>query len=167
MDIIVFNELSSIKGLYMLDFLISNLLWWHWIVFGILLLILEMFTGTFMLLGLGVAGILVGTIDVLYPISLNTELMIWIIFSFLTISIWFKYMKDNSIETSGQSNYSLDTLGVIEESIPINGRGKVRFDTPVLGNTLWSAQARENLEQGSRVKIIEVKGQLIEVAKIK
>ena len=150
----------------MLEFLSSNLLWWHWIVLGIVLLTMEVFTGTFILLGLGLSGIIVGIIDVIYPISLNMELTIWMILSLLSFVLWFKYMKDNSIEYSGQSNYSLETLGVVEENITANGRGKVRFDMPVLGTTLWTATSKESLEPNSRVKIIEIKGQLIEVVKI-
>jgi len=150
----------------MLEFLLTNLLWWHWIVFGILLLIMEMFTGTFMMLGLGIAAIVVGIIDVLYPISLNVQLIAWMLLSLVAIAIWFKYLHDKSTERSGQSNYSLETLGTVEKAIPLNQRGKVRFDTPVLGNTLWVAQAKEDLIEGNRVKIIEVKGQLIEVEKI-
>ena len=150
----------------MLEFLSSNLLWWHWIVLGIVLLTMEIFTGTFVLLGLGLSGIVVGIIDVIYPLSLNMELTIWIVLSLLYFVLWFRYMKDNSIEHSGQSNYSLETLGVVEENITANGRGKVRFDTPVLGTTIWTATSKESLEPNSRVKIIEIKGQLIEVAKI-
>jgi len=150
----------------MLEFLSSNLLWWHWIILGIVLLIMEMFTGTFLLLGLGLAGIMVGVIDILYPLSLNMELTLWIILSLLSFVLWFKYMKDNSVEYSGQSNYSLDTLGVTEENIIANGRAKVRFDMPVLGTTIWTATSKESLEANTRVKIIEIKGQLIEVAKI-
>ena len=150
----------------MLEFLSSNLLWWHWIVLGIILLTMEMFTGTFILLGLGLSGIIVGSIDIIYPLSLNIKLTMWIVLSLLSFILWFKYMKDNSIEHSGQSNYSLETLGVVEENIPVNGRGKVRFDSPVLGTTLWTATSKETLEPNTRVEIKEIKGQLIEVAKI-
>ena len=150
----------------MLDLLFNSLLWWHWIVFGLLLLTMEMFTGTFMMLGLGFAAILVGMIDVIYPLSLQSELLSWMVLSLLSIAIWFKYMKDNTKESVGQSNYSLETLGIVEEEVIINGRGLVRFDTPVLGNTTWSATAKENLEKGTRIQIIEVKGQLIEVASL-
>ena len=150
----------------MLEFLTQHLLWWHWIALGLLLLTMEMFTGTFMMLGLGVAAIIVGLVDIIYPISLEMELLLWMILSILSLAIWFKYMKDKSIETSGQSNDSLDTLGVVEEKIIINGRGTVRFDSPVLGNSVWIATAKENLDTNSRIKIIEVKGQLIEVASI-
>ena len=41
-------------------FLNDTILWWHWIVLGFILLILEMSTGTFIMLGLGVAAIIVG-----------------------------------------------------------------------------------------------------------
>jgi len=150
----------------MLEFLSVHLLWWHWIVLGLILLIMEMFTGTFILLGLGLSAVIVGVIDTLYPLSLNGGISIWILFSLLSFLFWFKFMKDNSIEKSGQSNCSLDTLGVVESHIETNGRGRVRFDKPLLGTTLWTATSKENLTPNSRVKIIEIKGQLIEVAKI-
>jgi hypothetical protein len=150
----------------MIEYLSINLLWWHWIAFGIALLTLEIFSGTFMMLGLGLAAIIVGVVDVLYPISVAMELTIWMVLSLIAIALWFKYMKDNTVETSGQSNYSLETEGTIIQEIPLNGRGKVRFDTPVLGNTTWLATSKETLPIDTRVKIVEVKGQLIMVASI-
>jgi len=147
-------------------FLTMNLLWWHWIVFGIFLITLELFIGTFILLGLGLSAMIVGLFDNLFQTSLEIELTLWIVLSILSLIVWFKYLKDPSVEKSGQSNYSLETLGTIEKSIEKNGRGSVHFDTPVLGNTLWTATAKEALQINTRVKIIEVKGQLIKVAKI-
>jgi hypothetical protein len=150
----------------MIELLTQNLLWWHWIILGLVLLTIEMFTATFMMLGLGLSAIIVGVIDVVYPISLETEIILWIILSLLSIAIWFKYMQDKTKENSGQSNYSLETLGMVEEKIIINGKGIVRFDTPVLGNTTWTATAKENLDKDTRIRIVMVKGQLIEVASI-
>jgi len=150
----------------MLEFLTTQLLWWHWIAFGIFLITLEIFTGTFMMLGLGLAAMLVGVVENLFHISIEMQLSLWIILSILSLLIWFKYLKDNSVENSGQSNYSLETEGTIESEILPNSRGTVRFDSPVLGNTVWTATSKEKIEPNSRVKIIEIKGQLIEVAKI-
>ena len=150
----------------MIEILSTNLLWWHWIVLGIFLLTMEIFTGTFMLLGLGISAVIVGIIDIVYPLSTEMELTIWMILSILSVIIWFKYMKDTSIERSGQSNYSLETLGMVEERISPNGRGVVHFDTPVLGNSIWKATSKEDIEQNSRVKIVELKEQLIVVVKI-
>ena len=150
----------------MLEFLSTNLLWWHWIAFGLVLLTLETFSGTFLMLGLGLAAIVVGVIDVLFPLSIQMELTIWMLLSLLSIVLWFKYMKDNSVESSGQSNYALDTQGTVTKTISLNGRGTVRFDKPVLGNTTWIATSQEELDINTRVKIVEIKGQLIQVASL-
>ncbi|HHH19963.1 MAG TPA: NfeD family protein [Campylobacterales bacterium] len=147
----------------MLEFLSQNLLWWHWIIFGILLITTEIFIGTFFMLGLGVAAILVGSVDGIYPVHLEIELLLWMLFSLISIFIWFKYLKDTTEEKSGQSDYALDAQGSVEESIVANGRGKVKFDTPVLGNTEWHATAKQDIPTGRRVKIVQIKGQLIEV----
>ncbi len=150
----------------MLEFLSTNLLWWHWIAFGLVLLTLEIFSGTFLMLGLGLSAIVVGLIDVLFPLNVEMELTIWMLLSLLSILLWFKYMKDNTIESSGQSNYALDTLGTVTKQIPLNGRGTVQFDKPVLGNSSWIATSKEELDINTRVKILEIKGQLIEVASL-
>jgi membrane protein implicated in regulation of membrane protease activity len=147
----------------MLEYLTTNLLWWHWVVFGIFLITSEIFIGTFFMLGLGVAAMLVGVIDNLFSLSIEVELTLWIALSLVSIVLWFKYLKDTNVEYSGQSNYSLTTEGVVEESIKANDRGKVKFDTPVLGNTIWHATSREDILSGSRIKIVEIKGQLIVV----
>ena len=150
----------------MIEYLSTNLLWWHWIAFGIALLTLEIFSGTFMMLGLGLAAIIVGAIDVFYPLSIEIQLSIWIGLSVIAIVLWFKYMQDRTVESSGQSNYALETEGVVTQSITANERGKVRFDTPILGDSTWIATSKESLDKDTRIKIIEIKGQLIEVAKI-
>jgi hypothetical protein len=147
----------------MLEYLTSNLLWWHWVVFGLLLITTEIFLGTFLMLGLGVAAMIVGAIDLLFFLTISSKLLLWILFSVLSIMIWFKYLKDVNVDYAGQSNYSLDTEGVVVEPIEAYGRGKVKFDTPVLGNTIWHATSKEDIPAGSRIKIVEIKGQLIVV----
>ena len=150
----------------MLEFLSTNLLWWHWIAFGLILLTLEMFSGTFLMLGLGTSAIIVGVIEVLFPMTLEIQLTIWLILSVVTIAWWFKYMRDNRVEQTGQSNYTLETKGTVTKTIEPNSRGEVKFDLPVLGNTTWVATSKEELPINTRVKIIEVKGQLIEVTSL-
>jgi len=150
----------------MLEFLRDYLLWWHWVAFGIFLITFELFTGTFILLGLGLSAMIVGVLDNLFITSLETELTLWITLSILSLIIWFKYLKDSTHESSGQSNYALDTEGIVVKDIPSNGRGKVKFDQPLLGNTIWHATSKEDIEISSRIKIVQIKGQLIEVASL-
>ncbi|MDD3592981.1 MAG: NfeD family protein [Sulfurovum sp.] len=147
----------------MITFLNEFMLWWHWIVLGIILLIIEMNLGTFFILGLGVAAILVGVIDMLFGTTFNTELFTWILLSLLSIAAWFKWFREPHRTDSGQSNYRLDTLGRVLEEIEPHSRGKVKFDSPVLGNTVWHATAKVRIAKDTRVRIVQINGQLIEV----
>jgi membrane protein implicated in regulation of membrane protease activity len=52
------------------------------------------------------------------------------------------------------------------EDIQPHSRGKVKFDTPVLGNTHWHATSKIDIDKGTRVKIVQINGQLIEVEPI-
>ena len=151
----------------MIALLNETVLWWHWIVFGIILLILEMNIGTFFMLGLGIAAIIVGILDTFIDISFTMELSIWIVLSILAIVAWFKWFREPPITESGQSNYRLDTLGMVMEDIQPHSRGKVIFDTPVLGNTSWHAISKVDIDKDTRVQIVQINGQLIEVEPIK
>ena len=151
----------------MIQFLNETILWWHWIVLGIALLIWDMSMGTFFILGLGVAAIIVGILDIFFDLSFTIELTIWMILSVLAIAAWFKWFREEPVTESGQSNYRLDTLGVVMEDIQPHSRGKVKFDTPVLGNTHWHAISKIDIDKDTRVKIVQINGQLIEVEPIK
>ncbi|GIT99137.1 NfeD family protein [Sulfurovum sp. TSL1] len=150
----------------MIEFLNETVLWWHWIVFGVALLIWDMSMGTFFVLGLGIAAIIVGILDTFLDTSFTMELTIWMILSIVVIAVWFKWFREEPVTESGQSNYRLDTLGVVMEDIQPHSRGKVTFDTPVLGNTSWHAISKVDIDQGTRVKIVQISGQLIEVEPI-
>ena len=150
----------------MITLLSETVVWWHWVVLGIVLLILEMNSGTFIMLGLGVAAVFVGVVDLVGDTSFTLELGIWMILSVLSIAAWFKWVKEPTVSHTGQSNYRLDTLGTVTQQIEPHQRGKVVFDTPVLGNSTWHATAKESIGTGMRVKIVDVNGQLIEVQKV-
>ena len=147
----------------MVDVLNEIVLWWHWIVFGLFLLVIELLTGTFFVLTLAIAAVLVGIISFLMIISFNSELFLWIVLSFVGISIWYKWLRDKKHPKTGQSNYRFDTKGTVTKEIKPHKRGEVVFDIPVLGNTKWVATSDEDLMVGTRVKIVEVNGQLIKV----
>lgn len=150
----------------MLALLNDIILWWHWIALGLILLILEMSTGTFIMLGLGIAAILVGIMDYFLVLSLSEEISVWMALSVAYIMIWFKFFKKDMVSDSGQSNYRLDTLGHVTKSIEPPHRGMVLFDAPVLGNTIWHATSKSLLPENTRIKIVDIHGQLIEVAAI-
>jgi len=144
--------------------LLHDITWWHWIVFGVVLIVIEMSTGTFFMLTLGISAILVGTLDLFFELSFKAEILLWLLFAIFSIIAWMKWFKEKTVSNSGQSDYRLDTLGTVTELIKPHQRGKVIFDAPVLGNTRWHATSRVDIAPGTRVSIVEINGQLIEVA---
>ena len=148
----------------MIEFLTQYITWWHWIVLGILFIILEMATGTFITLGFGIAAVVVGLLDLAIDMNILAQLILWILFSVAVITVLFKYFKSQpTVSNTGQSDNGFDTKGTVTKTIEAHSRGKVKFDSPVLGNSVWHASADEMLNVGDRVTIKEVNGQLIKV----
>lgn len=151
----------------MVEFFTQYITWWHWIVLGILFIILEMATGTFIVLGFGIAAVLVGLADLLFSMNILIQISLWILLSVLIIALSFKYFKEQpTVSSTGQSDHGFDTKGTVTKTIKAHSRGKVTFDAPVLGNTVWHASADETLHAGDRVTIKEVNGQLIKVVPV-
>ncbi len=151
----------------MVEILNSSIVWWHWIIAGLLLIISEMVTGTFITLGFGISAIIVGVVEMVLPLDFLYQLTLWIVLSLVTLSILFRWFRgQQAIATSGQSDYGFDTLGSVIVDIYPQKRGKVLFDTPLLGNLEWYATSKEILLSGSRIEIVEVNGQLVEVKSI-
>jgi len=147
--------------------LTQQIVWWHWVVLGLGLILVEMGTGTFIMLGFGLASIATGVAVWLFEPNFVGQIALWSVISVVTIALLFRYFKKEHSDTAGQSDHGLDTLGTVTEAIAQHGRGKVKFDKPVLGNTLWHATADEAIETGSRIAIKEVQGQLIKVTPYK
>ena len=89
----------------MIEFLDANVLWWHWVVLGILLLGGEVLTGTFLLLGLGVSAVVVGGVDRMAGLSFTMELLIWALLSTAVIVALKRYWRQRDVTDSGQSRW--------------------------------------------------------------
>ncbi len=149
----------------MIEFLSTNLLWWHWIILGLILVASEILIPLFIVIWFGLAALIVGLVDLGLEISFMSELFLWIVLSVSFLALWFIFFKDKTITKSGQSDFTLDTKGVAIQDISPSNRGKVRFETPVLGDREWQASSDEKIKTGDNVHIVKVIGQLIKVKK--
>jgi membrane protein implicated in regulation of membrane protease activity len=149
----------------MIEILLTQTLWWHWIVFGLVLIVAEIVMPLFVIIWFGLSAIIVGVVDLAFETSFMNELTLWMILSLILLYVWFRFLKDKSSTPSGQSDYKLDTKGVVIEAIPHGERGKVRFEAPVLGSSEWHATSDVTLEKGTVVRIEDINGQLIKVKK--
>jgi len=141
-----------------------DILWWHWLVFGLFLALLEVVSaGGFYIIFFGLAAILVGALAFLGlagPVS--TQLLLFSVISVASLLL-FRNRLVERFQSSPQAPPIDDLVGegavVIEEVAP-GGVGKVE-----LRGTTWSARTggAVALARGARCRVTRVDGLLLYV----
>jgi membrane protein implicated in regulation of membrane protease activity len=130
----------------MIEWLDGNILYWHWIVFGLLLITVELFAPVFVMLWLGVAGILVGTLILLLPLGFSAQLIIWAALSTLFLLAWHKFIspKITTQTLAGLSREAMiGQIGMVISFSEQQGRGKIYSGT---------------LNNGDKVQVVDISG---------
>jgi len=70
-----------------------QMLYWHWLVLGLLLVVGEIFIPSFTILWFGLGALVVGLIELFVPMSLSTQVLLWTLSSVGFTLIWFKIIK--------------------------------------------------------------------------
>src|SRR5688572_9979134 len=95
-------------------------LWWHWVVFGIVLTLLELAVPAFFLVWFGLGAIVVGVLLVIFPgMAFAYQVVAWTAFSLLLIWLWFKVFKPQVFKTrAGMARGSLvGEVGLVTRDI--------------------------------------------------
>ncbi|MEH6401885.1 MAG: NfeD family protein [Sneathiella sp.] len=141
---------------------VADLGYWAWWSFGVVLVILEIFAPTFVLLWLGAAAIVVGFAVLLFPsMTWEYQWALFAIFSILSIIAARFFLKSRP---GVEDNFKLNKRGaqyvgrsfVLSEAIE-NNRGKIHVD-----DTQWSVSGSD-MEQGSQVTVTGTDGTLLVV----
>ena len=147
-----------------------EVLYWHWIVFGIALMLAELVIPTFFALWFGGAAVLVGLLLLAMPeLAVSWQVVIWTVFSVLLAIGWFKFLKPLSVDRTKAGLSREAVLGEVGQVIRVPGeetRGSVRFSIPVLGADEWQMISRDELAAGDRVRVIDVSGNALVVEKV-
>lgn len=144
-------------------------LYWHWIAFGMLLIIAELFIPSFTIFWFGLGAILVGLILLIAPnLSVNWQLFLWAISSIGFTFLWFRFLRPRMVDKTkaGLSREAaLGETGQVTKA-PIEGeRGVVRFSTPLLGSDEWPIICDQDIVAGDRVIVKDVSGNTLIVEK--
>ncbi|NHN36104.1 NfeD family protein [Pseudomaricurvus alcaniphilus] len=146
-----------------------DVLYWHWIVFGVALMLLEIVITTFFFLWFGVAALIIGGLLFVAPgISLSWQIFLWTVLSSILAFAWFKYLKPLSIDrtTAGLSREAIvGQTGQVIDAPNGDKRGKLRFPAPILGDDEWMIIANQPLQVGDRVRVVDVSGNALMVEK--
>ena len=148
--------------------MLAEILWWHWIVLGIVLMLTELAVPAFFLVWFGVGAVIVGVVLAAFPaVPLAWQVIVWIAASIVFIWLWFKIFKPGLFKTrAGMSKGSLvGEIGLVTRDIRPYEKGQLRFQKPILGDEVWEAIAEEEIRVGERVRVFDVEGNILKVGK--
>lgn len=142
--------------------MLEQLDFWHWLIFAVGLLILEVFAPGAFFLWMGVAAAVVGALLWLIPgMSWEIQFLVFAILSIASIVLWRKRMTDNPTE-SDQPNLNrrgqqyVGRTFTLEEPI-VNGNGKIHVD-----DSTWKVEGND-CPEGTQVTVTGVDGVILKV----
>jgi membrane protein implicated in regulation of membrane protease activity len=147
----------------------SKIFYWYWLVFGMLLIIAEIFIPSFTIFWFGLGAIIVGGLLFFIPnLSFSWQLFTWAVASCLFTLLWFKFFKPLM---SDRTKAGISREAILGESgqvvkIPAEKRhGIVRFTTPLLGSDEWPFICEGAVNPGDRVYVKDISGNTLIVEK--
>ena len=142
---------------------------WHWIVLGIALSVVEVFLASFTILWFGLGALVVAVVLLLWPgTSLSVQLALWAISTIVLAVAWFRYFKPRLLDRTKAGisrEAAVGQIGMVIKSATEHARGIVRFTVPLLGDSEWPYICEGVLLEGERCRVIDVLGNALLVEK--
>ena len=136
---------------------------WNWLIFGFILMALELLAPGVFLFWLGLAALLVGLLSFAINPSWQAQLLMFAVFAAAAVPAWRYFAKSASSHSVSNPFLNKRTEALIGrvftlEKPIIDGAGTVRID-----DTIWRV-AGPDAPAGSRVKVVRVDGANLTVA---
>lgn len=123
-----------------------------WFVAGVALFLLEFVMPGLILFFFAVGAWIVAILTLFFDISINAELIIFVVSSVLTILLFRKSLHKIMWTKKSSSEIEDDLIGKVVKATTIIGpgeNGKVE-----LNGTLWDAKSDDTIEKGENVKVV-------------
>jgi len=139
----------------------STLGTWNWLIFGVLLMALELLAPGVFLFWLGLAALLVGLLSFAIHPSWQMQILMFAIFAAAAVPLWRRLARGNQAASRSNPflNKRADAL-VGRVFTIIDGSGTVRID-----DTIWRV-AGPDAPAGSRVRIVQADGASLTVTTV-
>ena len=139
-----------------------TILWYHWLILGLLLMLGEMLLPSFTLFWFGLAALVVAALLFVVPgVGLSVQLLVWACGSIIFTVLWFRYFKPTMIDKTGAGisrEAVVGETGIVIKPPQDELRGIVRFSIPLLGSDEWEFICRNECRVGDRVEVLDVSG---------
>jgi hypothetical protein len=134
-----------------MEMLLDNLNYLHWLVFGLALIIVELFLWSMFLLWIGASAITISIVFYLYPeVSAGLQVLSFVLLSAVSTFLAKKYFP----------------VKTVDDELSINAKGHIGKECTVvsiekniikvkLGESLWFAKGCE-MSVGQKVQIVDV-----------
>lgn len=147
-----------------------QILYWYWLVLGMILMLLELTMPSFTILWFGLGALIVGALLLVAPgISLTWQILVWVIASCAFVLFWFKILKPRMINRTKAGisrEAALGETGMVTRLPEGDRRGEMRFAVPMLGSDSWPFISVDEVVVGERVMVLDVSGNTLMVKKL-
>jgi membrane protein implicated in regulation of membrane protease activity len=136
---------------------------WNWLIFGLILMALELAAPGVFLFWLGLAALLVGLVSFAFTPSWQVQILMFAVFAAAAVPVWRRLSRSNAAASADSPflNKRADALVgrvfTLEKPI-VDGTGTVRID-----DTVWRI-AGPDAPAGSRIRIVQADGAKLTVA---
>jgi membrane protein implicated in regulation of membrane protease activity len=148
---------------------IMTIEWWHWVVGGLALIVLELFIPSFFVIWFGLGALPVALLLLAAPgLSLGVQVLLWFLASVTMTVLWFQVFDKRIIDKTraGTTGDAIGEIGLLVHAVVPFARGKVRFQRPILGAEEWQCTADSDIPAGERVKILAIEGNFVKVERV-
>ena len=140
----------------------STLGTWNWLIFGFVLMALELAAPGVFLFWLGLAALLVGLVSFAAHPSWQVQLLLFAVFALTAVPVWRRLARSSRASDSNpflnrRAAALVGRVFTLEKPI-VDGTGTVRID-----DTIWRV-AGPDAPAGSRVKVVQADGANLTVA---
>lgn len=148
-----------------------ELLWWHWLALGLLLIGSELLLPAFYLIWFGLGALLTGLVVALVPLGMTGQLVLWSVASTAMVAAWMKFFRNPDRTHAGQAKEgALGVVGLVTRDVGELGQeisqGEILFQRPVLGSDRWPVVADHPIPAGAKARVVDVLGQTLKIEKI-
>lgn len=141
-----------------------EVIFWYWWILAVVLLAIEILAPGFFFLWMAIAGFITGSMLFLLPgTSLEVQLLVFSVLSFVSLLIWRRYVGLHPAETdhpllNKRGEQYIGRTFTLIEAIE-NGQGKIKVD-----DSQWKV-CGEDCPKGTRVTVTAVDGTQFKVKK--
>jgi len=140
----------------------ETIIFWHWWIFGGVLILVEMLLPGFFFLWMGVSALAVGVVLWIFPpLGWEWQFLTFAVLSVASIVLWRLWLRNNPPQTDqpALNRRGMRYVGRVFtlEAPIVNGVGKLRVD-----DTMWKVEGAD-AGVGTRVRVTGVDGTLLKV----